>query len=158
MKTVLTLIVGGLLGVIVTAVAGWNMMPGLMIHETVSPFNVEETVEKIKENALAKGWVVADVKPMNNSIKKHGGGDLPPVRLVELCQANYAYNILELDPNKKISVFMPCTISVYQKEDGKAYIGNMNAGLLGKMFGGRVAEVMADVSVDQQSFIAFAKK
>ena len=54
---------------------------------------------------------------------------------------------------------MPCTISVYQKSDGKTYIGTMNAGLLGKMFGGMIAEVMAGpVAADQQSFIAFAKE
>ena len=53
---------------------------------------------------------------------------------------------------------MPCTVSVYQKSDGKAYIETMNAGLLGKMFDGVVAEVMGGaVAADQQSFIAFAK-
>jgi len=116
-----------------------------------------ETVDKIKENALSKGWVVSDVKPLHESVKKHGGKDLKPVMLVNLCQATHASNILEQDQNKKISVFMPCTISVYEKSDGKAYIGSMNAGLLGAMFGGKVAEVMKDVSADQQSFIAFAK-
>ncbi|HGG58317.1 MAG TPA: DUF302 domain-containing protein, partial [Gammaproteobacteria bacterium] len=41
--------------------------------------------------------------------------------------------------------------------DGKTYIGAMNASLLGSMFGGKVAEVMAGaVSDDQQSFIAAA--
>ena len=34
---------------------------------------------------------------------------------------------------------MPCTISVYEKSDGKTYIGSMNAGLLGRVFGGTVA-------------------
>jgi hypothetical protein len=33
----------------------------------------------------------------------------------------------------------------------------MNAGLLGRMFGGTVADVMSLVSVDQQSFIEFVK-
>ena len=76
--------------------------------------------------------------------------------LVNLCQPNHAFNILSEDDNKKISVFMPCTISVFQKSDGKTYIGNMNAGLLGSMFGDTVAEVMAEVSVEQQAFIEFA--
>ena len=37
---------------------------------------------------------------------------------------------------------MPCTIFVYQKSYGHAYVGIMNAGLLGTVFGGTVAEVM----------------
>jgi uncharacterized protein (DUF302 family) len=51
---------------------------------------------------------------------------------------------------------MPCTISVYEKKDGKTYIGTMNAGLLGDMFGGTVTTVMKEVASDQQSFIAFS--
>ncbi|GAB6052263.1 hypothetical protein JCM17960_10830 [Magnetospira thiophila] len=128
----------------------------MMLHENLSPYGTEETVNKIKENALKRGWVVPDIKPLHKSIAKHGGGTLPAVMLVNLCQANHAFNILEDDENRKISVFMPCTISVYEKADGKTYIGTMNAGLLGKMFGGTVATVMKDVAADQQSFIEFA--
>ncbi|SDZ78747.1 Uncharacterized conserved protein, DUF302 family [Thiothrix caldifontis] len=157
MKTVMAMMVGAVVGVVVTAAVGWNVMPGMMLHEAVSPLSTAETVDKIKANALSKGWVVSDVKPLHESIKKHGGKDLKPVMLVNLCQATHASNILEQDQNKKISVFMPCTISVYEKSDGKAYIGSMNAGLLGAMFGGKVAEVMKDVSAEQQSFIAFAQ-
>ncbi len=157
MKSLGSLITGIIIGVIITGVVGWKMMPGMMLHENVSPYGTEETVNKIKELALQKGWVVPGVKPLHKSIEKHGGGTLPAVMLVNLCQAHHAFNILEDDGNKKISVFMPCTISVYEKSDGKTYIGTMNAGLMGKMFGGRVAEVMKDVSADQQSFIAFAK-
>lgn len=154
----LTFIIGVLVGAVLIGIAGWNMMPGMMLKENQSPFGIEETVKKISDNALAKGWVVPSVKPLHKSIEKHGGGTIPPVMLVNLCQAHHAFNILEQDVNKKMSVFMPCTISVYQKSDGKAYIGTMNAGLLGKMFGGRIAEIMVDVAADQQSFIAFAKK
>ncbi len=157
MKNIINLIVGLVAGIIITGIIGWNMMPGMMLHENLSPYGIEETVTKIKENALSKGWVVPSVKPLHQSVLKHGGGELPPVMLINLCQANHAYKILVEDANKKISVFMPCTISVYQKTDGKTYIGTMNASLLGQMFGGSVAEVMQDVAVDQQSFIEFAK-
>ena len=53
-------------------------MPGMMLKEYQSPFSLEETVQKISDNALAKGWVVADVKPLHKSVAKHGGRDLPP--------------------------------------------------------------------------------
>lgn len=156
MKRIGGIIAGFILGVIVTGLVGWNVMPGMMLHENSSPYSVDETVEKIKQNALSKGWVVPGVSMLHKSVKQHGGGDLEPVMLINLCQANHAFNILEHDDNKRISVFMPCTISVYEKSDGKAYIATMNAGLLGKMFGGHVAEVMKDVAVDQQGFISFA--
>ena len=150
------LLVGFVAGAVVVSVLGWLMMPGLMLKEYQSPFSVDETVKIISENAVSEGWVVAGVTPLEKSVKKHGGGDLPPVRLINLCQAHHAFNILNEDQNKIVSVMMPCTISVYQKADGKTYVGTMNAGLLGKMFGGTVSKVMGEeVAEQQQKFISF---
>ncbi len=158
MKGWLGFILGFVAGVLLLGIVGYTQMPGMMLKERVSPYGVDETVEAIKQNALAEGWVVASVKPLHQSVKKNGGGDLPPVMLVELCQAHHAYRILDEDGNKIVSTMMPCTISVYEKSDGKTYIGTMNAGLLGRMFGGTVAEVMGkEVAADQKKFVAFAE-
>jgi len=121
-----------------------------------SPYSIEETVAKITSNAKAENWVISSTQQLHKSVKKHGGGDLPPVILINLCQANHAYNILKEDANKVISVMMPCTISVYEKSDGQVYVGTMNAGLLGTMFGGTVAEVMGGaVAAQQHKFMIF---
>ncbi len=155
MKTA-NILSGFIIGIIVTMIAGWLMMPKLMLTEHQSPYSVEETVEKIIQNAKAEGWVIPSIQALHQSIEKHKAGKLLPVTLINLCQANHAYNILKEDQNKIVSVMMPCTISVYQKSDGKTYIGTMNAGLLGAMFGGTVAEVMGGVVADQQQkFIDF---
>jgi uncharacterized protein (DUF302 family) len=156
MKTFGNIIVGMVIGILIVCVAGWIMMPKMMLKEYESPFSVEETVERIKSNALAEGWVVSSVTPLHQSVKKHSGYDLPPVMLVNLCEADHAHKILDNDDTKIVSVMMPCTISVYQKTDGKVFVGAMNAGLMGKMFGGVVAEVMGNVVAKQQkSFIRF---
>ncbi len=148
---------GTVFGIALLGIVGWNSMPKMMLKETPSAYSVEETVQRISATAKEKGWVVASVKPLSKSIAKHGGGSLPPVMLVNLCQAHHAHKILSNDANKIVSVMMPCTISVYEKEDGKTYIGSMNAGLLGTMFGGEVAEVMSGpVSKEQKQFIASA--
>jgi uncharacterized protein (DUF302 family) len=151
-----SLLIGIVVGIALAGATGWLLTPGLMLREYPSPLGVEETVERIKQNALAEGWVVSSVMPLNDSIKQHGGGELPPVRLVNLCQAQHAFKILSADDNKVVSVMMPCTIGVYQKSDGKTYVGTMNAGLLGRAFGGVVARVMGgDVAEAQQRFISF---
>ena len=115
--------------------------------------------DKIKANAKARGWAIPSVKPLHKSIAKHSDGKriVPPVMLINICNAEYAYMAINKDENKKISVFMPCTISVYEKNDGSTWIGYMNAKLMGDMFGGDVAEAMTPVDADQQSFIEFAK-
>ncbi|RXK88163.1 DUF302 domain-containing protein [Chlorobaculum sp. 24CR] len=153
-----SLLIGIAVGILLAVGAGWMMMPAMMLKEYQSPFGVEQTVDNIRENAISQGWVVASVMAIDNSVKKYGGGDLPPVRLVNLCEPNHAYNILKDDKNKIVSVMMPCTISVYQKADGKTWVCVMNAALLGKMFGGVVAEVMGGtVAKQQQQFINFVQ-
>ncbi len=154
MKTFL----GFILGAFLVSAIGWISMPSMMLVEYESPLGIEETVKKISDNALAHNWVVAGIQKLDKSVKKHGGYDLSKVYLVNLCNASHAYNILKKDEQKIISVMMPCTISVYEKSNGKTYIGTMNAALLGKMFGGDVAQIFGvEVAEDQEKFISFAK-
>lgn len=150
-------LIGFVAGAAVMGMVAWNMAPSMMLKEVKSPYSVDETVARIQANAKAAHWVPS-VKPLHKSIKKHSGGKniVPPVMLVNLCNADHAYHALKQDQNKKISVFMPCTISVYEKTDGSAWIGYMNAELLGAMFGGDIDKVMSKVGPDQQSFIKFA--
>ena len=157
----LTLLLGIFLGVVLTLLlvgaGAFLVFPKLMLHERPSPFGLDETVEKITQTALATGWVVQSVVELDQSMKKNGGGDVLPVRLVNLCEARHAARILRDDSARKMSVLMPCTISVYQKADGRAYIGTLNSGLLARFFGGVVARVMGGpVSADQARFTAFA--
>ena len=155
MKTAVNMIIGFVVGIILFGIIAWNSMAGMMLHEKVSTLSVDETVAKIMENAKAEGWV-ASRKDLYKSVEKHGGGIIKPVVLIDLCQAHHAYKILNGDEGRIVSVMMPCTISVYEKEDGKAYVGFMNASLLGKAFGGIVAKVMGgDVAADQQKFLTF---
>jgi len=156
-KSVIKLAAGFVIGVVLTSIVGWNMIPSVMPYENLSPYTTEETVNKIKENAIKAGWVVPNVRPLHKSILKHGGEKILPVMLVNLCQADHASNLLKEDVNRKISVHMPCTISVYEKSDGKTYISTMDVELLGKTFGGKVANILKEIATDQQSFIGFSK-
>ncbi len=151
-----TIIACFILGALTSIVAGWLVLPKLLLNEHQSPYSVEETVEKIIQNAKAEDWNITSIQSLHQSVEKQKAGKLRPVMLINLCQANHAYNILKEDKNKIVSVMMPCTISVYQKSDGKTYIGTMNAGLLGIIFGGTVAKVMGGIVADhQQKFIDF---
>ena len=63
--------------------------------------------------------------------------------------------LLAEDQTRILSILMPCTITVYKKDNGKTYIGMMNAGLMGKMFGSTVARVMGEVAKDQKQMVTF---
>jgi uncharacterized protein (DUF302 family) len=143
-------------GVVLTGVLAWNMAGGLMFNERVSPFGMEETIARIQANvqAVGNGWTLSGLRNPARAVAADGGNVLP-VMMVEACSTLYSKPILKDDSTRILSILMPCKISVYKKEDGKVYIGTMNAGLMGKMFGPMVGEVMSKVAEDQKKFLAF---
>ena len=76
-----------------------------------------------------------------------------PVLLVEACSTKYSAPLLKADTSRIFSILMPCTITVFKNDDGKTYIGTMNSGLMGKLFG--VGEIMNQVAADQEEFLKF---
>jgi uncharacterized protein (DUF302 family) len=141
-------------GIALTGILVWNLMGGLMFNERVSPFGLEETVARIQENIenSGTGWTLSGLRNPSAAVKADGGNTLP-VMMVEACSTKYSGPILNDDSVKFLSILMPCKISVYKKNDGKIYIGNMNAGLIGPMFGPLVGGIMQQVAADQQKFL-----
>ncbi len=149
--------IGGIAaGIVLTAVLAWNMAGGLMFHEQASPFGLEETVARIQHNIqdTGKGWALSGLRNPAQAIKNDGGNVLP-VMMIEACSTKYSGPILKDDTVRFLSILMPCKISVYKKQDGKVYIGNMNAGLMGQMFGPLVGGIMKQVAADQAKFLEF---
>jgi len=151
MRTLLVFILGLVLGAVV--VAGGIVWKGssLAVHEVVSPSTVEETVARITKAAEGEGWKVLGVRKLHESIKQGAGIEVLPVHVVELCHPAHAGKILKEDAARPVSVFMPCSIAVYEKTDGKVYVASTNAALLGRVFGGVVAEVMGGAVAEAQA-------
>mgnify|MGYP006292217261 CR=1 FL=1 len=146
--------VGLVAGVALVALLGWMLMPGMMITVHESKYgDVTRTCDELKQSIEAAGWSCPAIRNMNNSMAKHGVDFPRQVRLVELCKAGYANRVLET--NSEVSTLMPCAFGVYEGADGKVYISGMNMGLMGKMFGGRIAEVMGgDVARDEHAILS----
>ncbi len=149
-------VLGFLAGIVVVGFGGWLMMPHLMFSERVSPFGMEETVARIQHNiqSTGNGWSLSGLRNPAKAVQGDGGNVLP-VLMIEACSTNYSKPILKEDTVRFLSILMPCKISVYKKNDGKVYIGTMNAGLMGQMFGPMVGEVMGKVAADQKRFLQF---
>ncbi|MBI5786193.1 MAG: DUF302 domain-containing protein [Rhodocyclales bacterium] len=152
----LKLIIGIVLGAILSVVAIWQTAGKLMFEETVSPFTVEETVARIQHNvqAAGNGWALFGLRYPTRPVEAEGVSVLPVIA-IEACSPKYSGPILKDDRTRFLSLLMPCKISVYKKSDGKVYIGTMNAGLIGKLFGPLVAETMEHVVADQKKFLEF---
>lgn len=148
-------IIGGFLaGVVVAVVLAWSSLGGLMFSEQSSPFTVEETAARIQQNiqAAGNGWSISGLRNPAKPIEAEGGNVLP-VLLIEACSTKYSGPILKEDRVRFLSLLMPCKISVYKKSDGKVYIGILNAGLIGRLFGPLVGDIMEKVVADQQKFL-----
>lgn len=146
-------LIGLLTGALAVAVVATVAAPKLMLNERPSPLGLDETVAAITNKAIAAGWTVSSVMPLDQSVKKHGGDPGRPVRLINLCHAQHASAILLDDKARVATTLMPCTISVYETASG-VRIGSMNSGLMGRFFGGTIARIMAGpVAADQERFL-----
>ena len=150
------LLIAGLIAVLLVA-CYWLLrfgLPRLMLPECRSAYPLEDTVTRLADAAKSAGWVVQSIVELEKSIEKNGGGVVRPVRLVNLCQARHAARIMQDDTARRVSVLMPCTITVYEKSDGSVWVAAMNPGLIAPFFGGVVAEMMGGpIAREQAAFI-----
>ncbi len=154
MKTFTALTLGLVAGVVLTGAATWVMMPKLMITTHESRLGFEDTVSTLQTAAQGKKWLVPKIYDMQASLKKEGYADMTKLSIISLCQPEYAYNILKNDADKRISAVMPCRTGVYETQDGKVMISGMNMGLMSKMFGGNIANVMGGVADEEAEMLA----
>lgn len=151
-KYLLTAGAGFLMGIMITAVGLFTMMPSVMLitHEAAQGY--EETIALLTERVEQAGWSISNTVEMNQSLAKHGVDFQPRVTLLKICHPQYAQRVLETDRN--VSVMMPCSFSIWESDEGKVYISGMNTGLMGKMFGGNVARVMGrQVARDEKQML-----
>jgi uncharacterized protein (DUF302 family) len=143
-------------GVVAVCATAWSIGGGLMFREVASPFGVEETAARIQRNIqrAGNGWSLSGLRNPGKAVEQDGGNTLP-VLMVEACSTRYSGPILKNDAVRYLSILMPCKITVYKKQDGKAYIGLMNAELIGSLFGPQVHALMKDVAADQARFVTF---
>ena len=149
----LYVLIGLVAGAFLTGAALVTAMPKMMIVTQESQLGFDETVAALEKAIPEEGWVVSTVMDMNKSMAKHGVEFGPRVKLVKLCKAEYAQSVLQTD--RDVSTLMPCTIAVWEGDDGKVYLSKMNMGLMARMFGGNIAEVMGGrVAQDEHAILA----
>lgn len=143
---------GLLLGAVLAGLVIAKVMPSMMIVTMPTQQGVDETVEALKASIAENGWVVSGVRDLNKSLAKEGVHFAPKVRLVELCKPEYAKSVLSSD--RFVSTMMPCTLAVWENEQGQTYLSKMNMGLMAKLFGGNIAAVMGDkVAADEKEIL-----
>ena len=140
-------------GFVAALILLWALMPGMMIMTHESPLSVDETVARLETRAGTLGWSSPGTLDLNRSLAKHDVSLGPQVRVLQLCQPQYARDILVEE--RHVSSLMPCGVAVWEGDDGKTYVSKMNTGVMGKLFGGVIADIMGGkVSADMDALLS----
>ena len=121
------------------------MKSNQLVIEQKSNFDFGKTVDLLVAEAELRKWKVPFVHDLQQSLAK-SGKNVRPVKVIEICKPEYSGQMLELNDERIISVMMPCRISVYEKDDGKTYVGLINAGDLATGLQATIARVMKEAS------------
>lgn len=126
-----------------------------MLIERQSPLDFESTLTRLEENAKAQGWKVPSKWKVDfqRNLKRVTGTDIGPNRVLKMCEPAAAAKLLVKDEYKQLTALMPCTIAVYEKSDGKTYISMMNLDMMGKMYGGDVAEMSEKLAPQMEAML-----
>lgn len=144
-----------LVGMAIMAAAIWILMPSMMLKVHDSPLSYDATVAALQAQIDARqDWKVAYTYDFQLNIAEAGQGPVERVGNVALCNPRLASKILATDDDKKVTAFMPLGVGVFEETDGKVYVSELNVELLGMLFGGTIAEVMAEAGGDVSEIIA----
>ena len=152
--TNISFFIGGLiLGIALTGFIIAFSMPRMMLNVHESGLGFDETVAAIENSALEQGWKVPKIYDIQKSLVDAGYTEMTRLTIISICSPDHAYEILKEDSRKKVSAIMPCRLGVYEAKSGQTYVASLNTGLLSKMFGGVIEEVMGDVAKEEKKML-----
>lgn len=130
-----------LVGMVLMGLIVWFSMPSLMLIKHKSNLSYNETVNVLSETLKKKqDWRVIIVNDYQKSTAAFVA--LERVGSITICNPRHASKILADDKNRFVTAFMPLGLGVYEDKKGQVFVSQMNVGLLGRMFGGTISDVM----------------
>jgi len=149
---ILIFFIGLTVGVLLTYLFIKSYAPFLIVNESRSKYDFDETIEKLESSVGEKGWRMPHVHNMQEIMKKNGF-TVKKTKVLEICKPEYAYEILTSTDGKKASSFLPCRIAVYEKEDGSVIVSRLRGKEVGSLFGGIVSKMMAKAGNESENII-----
>ena len=105
-----------------------------------SPMSFDDTVKAIEQKAAEKGFRVLHTHDVAATLAEKGFLR-KPLKIIEICNARYASEVLEKDV--KVSLMLPCPISVYEQE-GKTFVTALLPSRIADFFPGAGMEPIAN--------------
>jgi len=92
--------------------------------------SVDEATAAVEAALTARNFRVQMVHDVQATLAEKGF-EREPIRIVETCNAKYAYQVLEADVS--IALMLPCPIAVYDK-DGETFISSLKPSAIGSFY------------------------
>lgn len=137
------------LGIVLTVLSLFLVLPRVMFTESVSRHGFEETGALIEKKAAEMKWGIPHQYDLQATLNSKGF-EVQPVRVYSLCKPDVAYLILSSEKSRIASALMPCRISVYTKPDGKTYVSRLNATLLSRFMGKGIRQAMKQAASENE--------
>jgi uncharacterized protein (DUF302 family) len=131
-----------------------NMMSHMMFKSCPSKYGFEETIEKLKESAVANGWHIPDIRDLQQLWTDSGVENAEKIKVLYFCNAQGGSKIAKDGRNIAMSVMMPMGVSVYETSEGKVEVAAMNLGMMKAMFSGATKEVLDESAVALEKSLA----
>lgn len=147
------IIIGVVSGIFLGLLILFLSAPKLMFNEDMSNKDFDTTVAELEKAIDEKGWKTPVIHDLQATLHKFGK-EVESVKIFEICNPDYSYEILSRNEEKMISSMMPCRISVYEKQDGSVWISRMNSGFLAKPMSRIVRKTMTAATDDVEEIIA----
>ncbi|MEW6136919.1 MAG: DUF302 domain-containing protein [Thermodesulfobacteriota bacterium] len=109
-------------------------------YTVVTTKNVDEAVAAIEDKSKEKGFSVLHIHDVSATLEGKGF-HREPLKIIEICNAKYASQVLEKDI--KISLMLPCPISVYE-EKGKTFISTLRPKVIADFYPDADIKSLAD--------------
>lgn len=133
------LIVGIVLGAIISSLTIQHYAPAMIIKELKSPFGTEKTIAKINEETTRlSGWEVLSIEHRSEKLKI-ANEYIDTYTIIRLCNKKSCKDMLADDERKKVAVLLPIQIAVYEKNNGQTYISIINHSILNGVLGKQYA-------------------
>jgi len=99
-------------------------------YTTTTEKSFKEAVDSVLEAIKKRGLRVLHIHDISGMLAS-AGFSIEPLNIIEFCSEKFAIELLRTDV--KLSLMMPCKISVYVK-DGKTYISALRPRAIGDFY------------------------
>jgi len=111
----------------------------------------DETVAAIAANASQRGWSAPQIHDVQDAMRQAGASNGKRMKTVATCP-NQANERLARASGGELPP-LPCRYTVFEGQDGRAYVTRMNTPMLAKGLQGNAAMVMLDIAAEEEAML-----